>query len=462
MWHGLHGDCVKNIEIINSKSDREENNAQKKEIEIGEIGIVQKRALLSSFIGWMFDGFETSTLILVGSAAMLSLLPDPDPDQIRVAVGTALGGTLMGWAVGGTVGSIMADYIGRKKMLMISIVGYCAFTAFTALSQSVMMLIALRFLTGMFLGTEWSTGTALVAETWPASARAKALGFMQSGYGFGFFLAAGLWLLIQPYAGPEGWRLMFVIGVLPAIVVIYVRRQVPESKLWLEAVANGHAGVNGEGAAGKLTLVAMFEDKGAFATFARGSDNRFRDRFRLLRNHRIDWTIYRHHRGKAGLGGFRLGEHQRACLQWRLHSWLHDRWICRGCDWADALHVSILPWSNPVGRADVSRAANADGRIDLRFHPRCIYAWRILVDADLSAGVIPHPCPFDGCWRYLQRGAFGRLSVADPHRVLVLEPRRVPVDSARPHPALCDRNHRAHDASGDEGQGPSCVTTKSL
>ena len=242
-----------------------ENSVQKKEMELGEIGIVQKRALLSSFIGWMFDGFETSTLILVGSAAMVSLLPGSDPDQIRFAVGTALGGTLMGWAVGGTIGSIMADYVGRKKMLMISIVGYCVFTAFTALSQSVMMLIALRFLTGMFLGTEWSTGTALVAETWPASARAKALGFMQSGYGFGFFLAAGLWLLIQPYAGPEGWRLMFVIGVLPAILVIYIRRQVPESKLWLEAVSN-QAGVNNEGPARKLTLVAMFEDKGAFAT----------------------------------------------------------------------------------------------------------------------------------------------------------------------------------------------------
>ena len=265
VWHRRPGVTGKTIEIINSKNDREENDVQKKEMELGEIGIVQKRALLSSFIGWMFDGFETSTLILVGSAAMVSLLPDPDPDQIRVAVGTALGGTLMGWAVGGTIGSIMADYVGRKKMLMISIVGYCVFTAFTALSQSVMMLIALRFLTGMFLGTEWSTGTALVAETWPASARAKALGFMQSGYGFGFFLAAGLWLLIQPYAGPEGWRLMFVIGVLPAILVIYIRRQVPESKLWLEAVTN-QAGVNNEGPARKLTLVAMFEDKGAFAT----------------------------------------------------------------------------------------------------------------------------------------------------------------------------------------------------
>jgi MFS family permease len=245
--YARQGDREKTIEIIKSKNDREANDVHKEEIERGEIGIIQKRALLSSFVGWMFDGFETSS-------------------QIRFAVGTALGGTLMGWAVGGTVGSIMADYVGRKKMLMVSIVGYCVFTAFTALSQSVMMLIALRFLTGMFLGTEWSTGTALVAETWPASTRAKALGFMQSGYGFGFFLAAGLWLLIQPYAGSEGWRLMFVIGVLPAILVIYVRRQVPESKLWLEAVANAHAGANGEGPTRKLTLVAMFEDKGAVAT----------------------------------------------------------------------------------------------------------------------------------------------------------------------------------------------------
>ena len=110
---GHCGDRVKNIDMIDH--DRDENNVRRKEIETDEIGIVQKRALLSSFIGWMFDGFETSTLILVGSAAMLSLLPDPDPDQIRFAVGTALGGTLMGWALGGTVGSIMADYVGRKK-----------------------------------------------------------------------------------------------------------------------------------------------------------------------------------------------------------------------------------------------------------------------------------------------------------------------------------------------------------
>lgn len=201
-----------------------------------KIGPVQRRTLGSSFIGWMFDGFETSTLILVGGIAAMALLDNPTPDEVRLAVGSALGATLLGWAVGGTIGSILADKVGRKLMLMISIAGYSVLTALTAISPTWTMLIVLRFLTGMFLGSEWSTGTALVAETWPDRARAKALGIMQSGYGFGFFFAAGLWLWLQPNAGPEAWRLMFLIGVLPAFVLLYIRRKVPESKVWLEAV----------------------------------------------------------------------------------------------------------------------------------------------------------------------------------------------------------------------------------
>jgi MFS family permease len=123
------------------------------------------------------------------------------------------------------------------------------------------MLVALRFLTGMFLGSEWSTGTALVAETWPASARAKALGIMQSGYGFGFLLAAGLWLLIQPYGGPDGWRWMFVVGVLPAFLLIYIRRNAPESQLWLEAISQYQETAHGgDKRKQKLSFVALFEN----------------------------------------------------------------------------------------------------------------------------------------------------------------------------------------------------------
>jgi MFS family permease len=213
-------------------------------------------------MGWMFDGFETTAFILVGSSAALSLLHDSTPEGIRVAVGTGLGSTLIGWAIGGMAGSVMADFVGRKKMLMVSIAGYCTFTAVTALSSSMTMLIVLRFLTGMFLGTEWSTGTALVAETWPSSARAKALGIMQSGYGFGFLLAAGLWLLIQPYGGPDGWRWMFVVGVLPAFLLIYIRRNAPESQLWLEAVSpHQEAARGGDKRTQRLNFAALFENR---------------------------------------------------------------------------------------------------------------------------------------------------------------------------------------------------------
>ena len=222
-----------------------------------EIGPVQKRALASSFIGWMFDGYETSVLILVGASAVSSLSGLTNAAEIRVAVGTAISATLLGWAIGGMIGSIAADYFGRKKMLMIAIGGYCLFTAFTAASQTVMMLIALRLLTGIFLGSEWSTGTALVAETWPRHARAKALGVMQSGFGFGFFLAAGLWLFIQPLAGPDAWRWMFVIGVLPAIALLYIRRSLPESELWLKAMKE--IGQKKAGAR-QFTLVEVFRD----------------------------------------------------------------------------------------------------------------------------------------------------------------------------------------------------------
>jgi MFS family permease len=205
-------------------------------LEARGIGSVQKQALFSSFIGWMFDGYETSTLILVGAAAMISLLPAPDPASVQWGVGLSIGSTLLGWALGGVIGSVFADYVGRKPMLIISIAGYSAFTALTALSPNLHSLIALRFLTGLFLGSEWSTGTAMIAETWPASVRAKALGIMQSGFGFGFLLASGMWLILQPLLGSEGWRWMFAFGVLPALFLMFIRRELPESQVWLDAI----------------------------------------------------------------------------------------------------------------------------------------------------------------------------------------------------------------------------------
>jgi MFS family permease len=196
------------------------------------------RILTASFLGWIFDGYEAFALILVLPAALKALLP---PEQLATApfwAGIAISSTLLGWGLGGMAGGIMADYVGRKRMMMLSVFFYALFAGLTAFSTSFAMLAGLRFLTGLAMGSEWSTGVALVAETWPDRARPKGCGFLQSGFGWGTLLAAVIWLVLARLdpLGPDTWRLMFLVGAIPALFVLYIRRAVNESERWLAAL----------------------------------------------------------------------------------------------------------------------------------------------------------------------------------------------------------------------------------
>lgn len=222
------------------------------------------KILMAAFLGWVFDGYETYALVTVIGPAMVTLLSPSERSHIHAAAGLAIGITLLGWAVGGTIGGILADYIGRKRMLLISVVGYALFTGLTALSTSVDMLVALRFLTGLFLGSEWGTGNSLLAETWPNRARPKGAGFLQSGFGIGAFLAAAVWYFLRPL-GPESWRYMFVVGILPALLVLYLRRQIDESEKWTQALQQKRWAVTeqtGQDSSGSrpFTLFQLFSD----------------------------------------------------------------------------------------------------------------------------------------------------------------------------------------------------------
>jgi MFS family permease len=222
------------------------------------------KILIATFLGWVFDGYETYALVTVIGPAVVTLVAPSERGHIPAVAGLAIGITLLGWAVGGTVGGILADYVGRKKMLLVSVLGYAVFTGLTALSTSVDMLIALRFLTGLFLGSEWGTGNSLLAETWPNSARPKGAGFLQSGFGFGAFLAALAWYLLRPL-GPESWRYMFVIGILPALLLLYLRRQIDESGKWVEAIEEKRWAVTekvgrNSGGSRPFTLFQLFKD----------------------------------------------------------------------------------------------------------------------------------------------------------------------------------------------------------
>jgi MFS family permease len=150
--------------------------------------------------------------------------------------------TLLGWGIGGLIGGVVADYIGRKRTMMLAILAYSLMTGLSAFAWDWMSFAALRFLVGVAIGSEWVTGASIVSEMWPDRARGKGVGLMQCGLGIGFFLASFVWLFINPL-GPGAWRYMFLLGILPALLTLWVRRAIPESEPWERVNAQRHAAV---------------------------------------------------------------------------------------------------------------------------------------------------------------------------------------------------------------------------
>ena len=160
--------------------------------------------------------------------------------QIPVYFGTIIGINLLGWGIGGIFGGVLADYIGRKRMMLFAILAYSIMTGLSAFAFSWLSFAILRFLVGVAVGSEWATGSSMMAEIWPERARGKGAGLMQSGLGIGFFIAALIWLFVQPM-GDSSWRYMYLIGVLPALLTLWIRRSMPESELWEKANAEREA-----------------------------------------------------------------------------------------------------------------------------------------------------------------------------------------------------------------------------
>jgi MFS family permease len=196
----------------------------------------QLRTLIACNLGWLFDGFETYALILTAGPALRTLLEPAAFPQIPAYVGAVVGITLLGWGIGGMIGGVLADYIGRKRTMMLAILAYSLLTGLTAFAFDWTSFAALRFLVGIAIGSEWATGASIVAEMWPDRARGKGVGLMQCGLGIGFFLAAFTWLFVAPF-GPEAWRVMFLIGVLPALLTFWIRTSIPEPTMWERANA---------------------------------------------------------------------------------------------------------------------------------------------------------------------------------------------------------------------------------
>jgi len=191
----------------------------------------QWKTMIASNIGWMFDGYETFALILTVGVALHQLLPASELSHTQAFAGTVIGITLLGWGVGGVIGGILADYLGRRRTMILAILAYSLTTGLSALAWDWVSFALLRFVVGVAIGSEWATGASMTAEVWPDHARGRGAGLMQCGLGIGFFLASFIWLFISGY-GPNAWRIMFLLGIVPGLFALWLRSGIDESKRW--------------------------------------------------------------------------------------------------------------------------------------------------------------------------------------------------------------------------------------
>jgi MFS family permease len=230
----------------------------------------QWKVLLAANLGWLFDGFETFALILTVGPAMQGLLDPAQHAQIPAYIGVVVALTLLGWGIGGMVGGILADAIGRKRTMILAIMGYSIMTGLSALAFDWVSFAILRFLVGIAIGSEWATGAAMMAEVWPDRARGRGAGLMQCGIGVGFFLASLVWLFIGPL-GPDAWRYMYLIGILPALLTVWIRTSIPESDVWEQCerrrqlaaarLRSGASAAPDDRALTRFTMLGLFADE---------------------------------------------------------------------------------------------------------------------------------------------------------------------------------------------------------
>lgn len=191
-------------------------------------------------LGWLFDSMDQRLFVLARTPALRELLPGTSDAELGNHAGYATCIFILGWATGGLVFGLLGDRWGRTRTMMLTILIYSLFTGLSALAQNWWDFTLYRFLCGTGIGGEYAAGVALVAETVPSQARPYCLGILQGLAALGQVSGSLISLAIGPQAefdGIAGWRLLFLVGVLPSLLVVVIRFGLREPEAWLEARA---------------------------------------------------------------------------------------------------------------------------------------------------------------------------------------------------------------------------------
>jgi len=201
----------------------------------------QWKSGIAAWLGWFFDGLELHLYTLVATPLVITLLhaasaADPAVKQKSAYIQAAF---LVGWALGGAFFGRLGDLLGRSRALALTVLTYALCTGLCALSQTWWQLMLFRFVAALGIGGEWAVGASLLAETWPRAWRPWLAAILQSGVNLGILFAAAAINLLSSLPHPPSERYVFLIGVLPALLVFWIRRHVPEPEGWQRAHATG-------------------------------------------------------------------------------------------------------------------------------------------------------------------------------------------------------------------------------
>ncbi len=198
----------------------------------------QWKSGIAAWLGWLFDGLDMHLYTLVAAPFVMQLIhaestKSPEVGRYSSIIQAAF---LIGWALGGGFFGLVGDRIGRSRALMLTIMTYAVFTGLSFFATEWWHLMIFRFLAALGIGGEWAVGASLLSETWPKKWRAWMAAVLQSGVNIGILLAtgviAGVALITSHLGATHTERYVFLAGILPALLTLWIRRNVPEPEEW--------------------------------------------------------------------------------------------------------------------------------------------------------------------------------------------------------------------------------------
>ena len=217
-------------------------SAPREATRLSEISPAQWKSGIAAWLGWLFDGLELHLYTLVATPLVILLLHatnarDPQVQEKSAYIQAAF---LVGWALGGAFFGRLGDLLGRSRALSLTVLTYALCTGLCAFSQTWWQLMIFRFVAALGIGGEWAVGASLLSETWPRAWRPWLAATLQTGVNFGIIFGAGVVGLLAFVLPPDSERYVFLIGVVPALLVFWIRRHVPEPATWQRAEEEVH------------------------------------------------------------------------------------------------------------------------------------------------------------------------------------------------------------------------------